>query len=91
MALGSSNSVRLRIFGEKALLSWFQEQPNELAHARLNGRIETIKRGADDLSEGTKVRPRTPSAHPKGYLEAFANLYAGFAKAIRAKRVYDRA
>lgn len=58
----------------------------KLVHARLNGRTETIKRGADDLSEGAKVRTRTPSGHPKGYLEAFANLYAGFAEAIRAKR-----
>jgi len=86
VALGSSNGVRLRVFGEKASLTWFQEQPNELVHARLNGRTETIKRGADDLSEGAKARTRTPPGHPEGYLEAFANLYAGFAEAIRAKR-----
>ncbi|EHH09519.1 Gfo/Idh/MocA family protein [Mesorhizobium amorphae] len=87
VALGSSNGVRLRVFGEKASLSWFQEQPNELVHARLGGRTETIKRGADDdLSEGAKARTRTPPGHPEGYLEAFANLYAGFAEAINAKR-----
>lgn len=86
VALGSSNGVRLRVFGETASLSWFQEQPNELVHARLNGRTEIIKRGADELSEAAKVRTRTPPGHPEGYLEAFANLYAGFAEAIRAKR-----
>ncbi|WOS62475.1 Gfo/Idh/MocA family protein [Sinorhizobium fredii] len=86
VALGSSNGVRLRVFGEKASLTWCQEHPNELVHARLNGRTETIKRGADDLSEGTKARTRTPPGHPEGYLEAFANLYAGFAEAIRANR-----
>ncbi len=79
VALGSSNGVRLRVFGEKASLSWFQEHPNELIHARLGGRTETIKRGADDLSDTAKVRARTPPGHPEGYLEAFANLYAGFA------------
>jgi predicted dehydrogenase len=86
VALGSSNGVRLRVFGEKGSLTWFQEQPNELIHARLNGRTELIKRGADDLSEAAKVRTRTPPGHPEGYLEAFANLYAGFAEAIRAGR-----
>ncbi|WP_246289160.1 Gfo/Idh/MocA family protein [Rhizobium indigoferae] len=86
VALGSSNGVRLRVFGETASLRWFQERPNELVHARLNGRTEIIKRGADELSEAAKVRTRTPPGHPEGYLEAFANLYAGFAEAIRAKR-----
>jgi len=62
------------------------EQPNELVHARLGGRTEVIKRGADDLSESAKARTRTPPGHPEGYLEAFANLYAGFAEAIHAKR-----
>lgn len=32
-----------------------------------------------------KVRTRTPPGHPEGYLEAFANLYAGFAEAIHAR------
>lgn len=86
VALGSSNGVRLRVFGEKASLSWFQEQPNELVHARLGGRTETIKRGADDLSEAARARTRTPPGYPEGYLEAFSNLYAGFAEAIRARR-----
>ncbi|MGL4961617.1 MAG: Gfo/Idh/MocA family protein [Inquilinus sp.] len=86
VALGSSNGVRLRVFGEKASLSWFQEQPNELIHAPLFGRTEIIKRGAEDLSEAARVRTRTPPGHPEGYLEAFANLYLGFAEAIRAGR-----
>jgi len=64
VALGSSNDVRLRVFGEKASITWFQEQPNELIHAKLNGRTEVIKRGAEDLSEAAKVRTRTPPGHP---------------------------
>ncbi len=86
VALGWSNGIRLRVFGEKGGLAWFQEQPNELAFSPLFGRTETIKRGADDLSEAAKVRTRTPPGHPEGYLEAFANLYRGFAEAIRARR-----
>lgn len=86
VALGNSNGVRLRVFGEKGSLQWFQEQPNELVFAPLFGETRTVKRGADDLSEDAKVRTRTPPGHPEGYLEAFANLYAGFAEAIRARR-----
>jgi predicted dehydrogenase len=86
VALGSSNGIRLRVFGEKGSLSWFQEQPNELIHAPLFGRTETIKRGAEDLGEAAQARTRTPPGHPEGYLEAFANLYAGFAEAICARR-----
>ncbi len=85
VALGNSNGVRLRVFGETGSFQWFQEQPNELIFTPLGGRVQTIKRGADDLSVDAKVRTRTPPGHPEGYLEAFANLYAGFAEAIRAR------
>ncbi|MER9234140.1 Gfo/Idh/MocA family oxidoreductase [Mesorhizobium sp. M0622] len=86
VALGCSNGIRLRVFGEKGSLTWFQEQPNELTFSPLFSRTETMKRGADDLSEAAKVRTRTPPGHPEGYLEAFANLYRGFAEAIHARR-----
>jgi predicted dehydrogenase len=85
VALGNSNGVRLRVFGSTGSFQWFQEQPNELIYTPLDGRVQTIKRGADDLSEDAKVRSRTPPGHPEGYLEAFANLYCGFAEAIRAR------
>lgn len=85
VAIGHSNGVRLRVFGEKGSLQWFQEQPNELVFTPLDGRVQLIKRGADDLSEDAKLRLRTPPGHPEGYLEAFANLYIGFAEAIRAR------
>ncbi|WP_417208627.1 Gfo/Idh/MocA family protein [Antarctobacter sp.] len=86
VALGNSNGVRLRVFGETGSFQWFQEQPNELVYAPLDGRVQIIKRGAGDVSEDARQRSRTPPGHPEGYLEAFANLYAGFAEAIRARR-----
>jgi predicted dehydrogenase len=86
VALGNSNGVRLRVFGETGSFQWFQEQPNELIFSPLNGRVQIIKRGADDLSDDAKQRTRTPPGHPEGYLEAFANLYNGFAEAIRARQ-----
>jgi predicted dehydrogenase len=86
VALGNSNGVRLRVFGSTGSFQWFQEQPDELIYAPLGGRVQIIKRGADEVSEDAKVRSRTPPGHPEGYLEAFANLYAGFAEAIRARK-----
>jgi len=86
VAIGCSNGVRLRVFGEKGSLMWFQENPNDLLYTGLLGRSERIKRGAADLSDAAKARTRTPAGHPEGYLEAFANLYSGFAEAIRARQ-----
>ncbi|PRD29325.1 UNVERIFIED_CONTAM: yfiI [Trichonephila clavipes] len=85
VAIGNSNGVRLRVFGEKGSVQWYQEQPNELILTPLEGRVQVIKRGAAGLSEDAQARTRTPPGHPEGYLEAFANLYAGFAEAIRAR------
>lgn len=85
VAIGQSNGLRLRVFGENGSLAWHQEQPNELVFTRLFGAPETIKRGRDDLTDGARVRTRTPPGHPEGYIEAFTNLYSGFAAVIRAK------
>lgn len=85
VAIGQSNGLRLRVFGEKGSLIWSQEHPNELVFTALFGAPETIKRGREDLTAPTQARTRTPPGHPEGYIEAFANLYAGFAEAIRAR------
>ena len=85
MAIGQSNGLRLRVFGAKGGIVWSQEHPNELVFTPLFGAPTTIKRGREDLADATRARVRTPPGHPEGYIEAFANLYAGFAEAIRAR------
>ena len=85
VAIGCSNGIRLRVFGETGSVSWFQEEPNVLQHAPLNGCPVTIKRGREELSPGVRARTRTPPGHPEGYIEAFANLYGGFSETIRAR------
>lgn len=86
VAIGHSNSLRLRITGDKGSLAWAQEQPNELIFTPLGGAPQTLKRGREDLSEAARVRTRTPPGHPEGYIEAFANLYRGFAEIIRSRQ-----
>ncbi|WP_416414754.1 Gfo/Idh/MocA family protein [Pantoea sp. App145] len=85
VAIGCSNALRLRVFGETGSLMWYQEQPNELVYTPLEGYTQIIKRGREDLDDLTKARTRTPPGHPEGYIEAFTNLYSGFASALRAR------
>ncbi len=85
VAVGHSNGLRIRIIGELGSLSWAQEQPNELVVTPLGGVTSIIKRGRADLSAGASCRTRTPPGHPEGYIEAFGNLYAGFAEIVQAR------
>ena len=45
VAIGCSNGLRLRVFGETGSLSWSQEEPNTLLHAPLDSRPVVVKRG----------------------------------------------
>lgn len=42
------------------------------------------------LSDLSKKNCRTPSGHPEGYLEAFANLYRNFAFDLNGKSANNR-
>lgn len=86
VAIGCSNSLRLRVFGEKGSLIWSQEHPNELMFTPLFNAPMIIKRGSDELDQLTRPRIRTPAGHPEGYIEAFTNLYSGFAEILTARK-----
>lgn len=84
VASGHENSLRLRVYGEKAGLSWEQEHPNHLWVTPLGEPPRLITRGgAGSGPEAARVT-RVPPGHPEGYLEGFANIYAEAARAIRA-------
>lgn len=84
VAPGHENSLRLRVYGEKAGLSWEQEHPNHLWVTPLGEPPRLITRGgAGSGPEAARVT-RVPPGHPEGYLEGFANIYAEAARAIRA-------
>lgn len=86
VAVGHENGLRLRVYGEKASLHWFQEQPNQLQHSVLGEATRTITRGSTVASEDANAVTRIPGGHPEGFLEAFANLYVDFADQIEAAR-----
>ncbi len=85
---GDANGLEISVWCEEAGLLWRQEQPNSLRVAR-RGRPEEIWTPGSDrsyLDESAMAVTRTPSGHPEGYLEAFANIYRDFAEAVRGRR-----
>jgi len=83
IAAGDENNVNIRVYGEKGGLEWHQEEPNTLVLKWLDKPKEIYRAGWGYLSESAKKNTRTPNGHPEGYLEAFANIYINFAKAVR--------
>ena len=86
VAPGNENSLRIRVFGDMGGLEWAQEEPNKLWFSRFGEPKQLLTRnGAGSLVEAQRVC-RVPGGHPEGYLEAFANIYAEAAHAIRARQ-----
>ena len=85
-ATGNLHGQRIRVFGEKASLEWIQEQPEQLHLRPLDGPHRVLSRGCGYLSAAAQRATRLWPGHPEGFLEAFANLYAGAADAVLARR-----
>lgn len=83
--VGEMNGLRIRLYGDKGGLVWKQEVPNRLTLHSLDGRTEVIHAGGSQLGPDAASRTRTPTGHPEGYLEAFANLYRDFAAVLRGE------
>lgn len=84
VATGEENKVSIRVYGEKGGLEWNQEDANTLLLKWPDRPAEKLRTGNAYLSSYAHHNTRTPSGHPEGYLEAFANLYRNFANTIRA-------
>jgi predicted dehydrogenase len=83
VAAGEENNLNIRVYGEKGGLEWKQEEPNTMILKWLGKPKEIIRAGQSYLSDQAKAFTRTPAGHPEGYLEAFANIYRAFTKAVR--------
>ena len=82
---GAMNSLRIEIYGDAGSMHWAQEEPNTMTIKHRGQPDQVLRAGANVgyLSEAAIAVCRTPAGHPEGYIEAFANLYAGFARAVR--------
>ncbi|MBB2145609.1 gfo/Idh/MocA family oxidoreductase [Pedobacter sp. LMG 31464] len=86
IAAGEENALKIKIYGEKGGLEWHQAEPNTLLIKWLDQPMQVYKTGNTYLSAIAKFNTRTPSGHPEGYLEAFANIYKNFALTLTAKQ-----
>ena len=84
IANGEENALRIRVYGELGGLDWRQEEPNTLAHKSQTFH-HIYRPNVGDLSPFAKANTRLPNGHPEGYLEAFANIYRNFARAVRKR------
>ena len=84
VAPGNENALKLRVYGSKGGLEWAQEDPNYLWVTRHGAPKQLYTRGGDGAWPDAARVTRTPSGHPEGYLEGFANIYREAARAIRA-------
>lgn len=82
VAAGEENALRIRVYGEKGGIEWFQHDPNTLMIKWLDEPEQILRAGSNygaHLSSFATHNCRTPGGHPEGYLEAFANIYRNFA------------
>ncbi len=87
VAPGNENGLTLRVYGTKGGLSWKQEDPNYLWFTPFGQPTRKLTRGGAGSGPEAGRLTRTPSGHPEGYLEGFANIYTEVAHAIRAARI----
>ena len=84
VATGEENDLKIRVWGEEGGIEWKHSDPNTLI-LKLNGSPNQIYRAGVDnsyLSDFALANCRTPSGHPEGFIEAFANIYRNFAYSV---------
>lgn len=85
VAIGADNSLRLRVYGSKGTILWFQETPEKITVIDNDGTIREIHRGYGAVTPKAAQYGRLPAGHGEGWLEAMGNLYRSFAQCVRAK------
>lgn len=85
---GEENALKIRVFGDKGGLEWRQMEPNSVIYRPVDAPYQVYRAGQGQvgLCDAASARCRVPAGHPEGYLEAMANLYTDFAKAVSANQ-----
>ena len=86
ISTGEENGLRIRVYGDKGGLEWYQEEPNVLTFRPLEGPAQIFKPGNPYLCEAAQRASRIPPGHPEAFLEAFANVYKNATATMRAKK-----
>ena len=83
-ATGGENGLKIRVFGNKGGIEWFQDDANNLKFIELNSPTKIITRASNLVSNFSMESSRVAAGHPEGFFEAFANIYTEFADSINA-------
>ena len=86
-ATGGENGLKIRVYGNKGALEWFQDDPNNLKYTELNRPTKIITRASAAVSNLSLKSSRVAAGHPEGFFEAFANIYSEFADTILFKSI----
>lgn len=85
IAIGHDNSLRVRIYGDKGSIQWFQEEPEKITVIKEDGYLTELHRGSGAIAKNAAKYSRLPAGHSEGWFEAMANLYKSFFECIIAK------
>ncbi len=85
VCVGKENSLSIRVYGETGGLEWNQEEPNTLVRTYTDRPTEILRAAQGYLPEAVQAGFRTPPGHPEGYIEAFANIYLEFGRALQTQ------
>ncbi|HUP23864.1 MAG TPA: Gfo/Idh/MocA family oxidoreductase [Thermoanaerobaculia bacterium] len=85
VSIDDENALALRVYGERGGLEWHQEEPNSLVLKWPDRPRQVLRTASHGLGEAAARAARLPAGHPEGFIEAFANLYRGFALGVAAR------
>ena len=85
-AIGCDNSLRVRIYGSKGTILWFQERCEEVTLIGEDGISRIIRRGNGTITPSAGKYGRLPAGHTEGWLESMGNLYDSYGECVRAKK-----
>lgn len=86
IAIGHDNGLRVRIYGSKGSILWFQEESEKIHVYNEDGSIREIHRGHNTIYTKAAKYQRLPSGHTEGWLEAMSNLYSSFIDCLTAQK-----
>tara|TARA_B100001123_G_scaffold447603_1_gene605675 strand:- start:1014 stop:2210 length:1197 start_codon:yes stop_codon:yes gene_type:complete len=81
-ATGGENGLKIRVYGNRGSVEWFQDDPNHLKFTELGEPTKIVTRASSSVSDLSLKSSRLAAGHPEGFFEAFANIYSEFAEAI---------
>jgi predicted dehydrogenase len=87
-AIGHRNGLKVRVYGTKGGVEWFQMNPEELLFHTIDGDRTIIDRASSNVCIANLPRyTRFKAGHPAGFVEAFANLYFDIAEKLHQYKI----